>query len=95
MVCSLLVTSSLVMLGRFAVVASGVRQMFCDVTRITRLHPAGSAIDRVVVTDLVPAFRLGAAATRQKVDMLPAAPLLAEAIRRLYAGDTLTGLLVF
>ena len=28
MVCSLLVTSSLVMLGRFPVMASGVRQMF-------------------------------------------------------------------
>jgi len=28
MVCSLLVTSSLVMLGRFPVVASGMRQMF-------------------------------------------------------------------
>ena len=27
-VCSLLVTSSLVMLGRFPVVASGMRQMF-------------------------------------------------------------------
>ena len=28
MVCSLLVTSGLVMLGRFPVVASGLRQMF-------------------------------------------------------------------
>ncbi len=28
MVCSLLVTSGLVMLGRFPVVASGMRQMF-------------------------------------------------------------------
>ena len=54
-----------------------------------------AAIDRIVVTDSVPAFRLGDAAARAKVDILPVAPLLAEAIRRLYAGDTLTDLLVF
>ena len=53
------------------------------------------AIDRIVVTDSVPAFRLGAAAARAKVDILPVAPLLAEAIRRLHAGETLTDLLVF
>jgi len=54
-----------------------------------------AAIDRVVVTDTVPAFRLGAGPARMKVDILPVAPLLAEAIRRLHAGDTLSDLLVF
>ena len=53
------------------------------------------AIDRIVVTDAVPAFRLGDAATRVKVDIFPVAPLLVEAIRRLHSGDTLTDLLVF
>ena len=53
------------------------------------------AIDRVVVTDSVPAFRLGAAAVRDKVDILPVARLLAETIRRLHVGETLTDLLVF
>jgi ribose-phosphate pyrophosphokinase len=53
------------------------------------------AIDRIVVTDSVPAFRLGAAAARSKVDTIAVAPLLAEAIRRLCAGETLTDLLVF
>jgi ribose-phosphate pyrophosphokinase len=53
------------------------------------------AIDRIVVTDSVPAFRLGAAVAQAKVDTLAVAPLLAEAIRRLHAGDTLTDLLVF
>ncbi len=53
------------------------------------------AIERLAVTDTVPAFRLNAAAARAKVDILPIAPLLAEAIRRLHAGDTLTDLLVF
>jgi ribose-phosphate pyrophosphokinase len=53
------------------------------------------AIDRVVVTDAVPAFRLGSGTARAKLDILPVAPLLAEAIRRLHAGDTLGDLLVF
>jgi ribose-phosphate pyrophosphokinase len=54
-----------------------------------------AAIDRVVVTDSVPPFRLGAAAARTKVDTLTVAPLLAGAIRRLHANDTLDDLLVF
>ena len=56
---------------------------------------ADAAIDRIVVTDSVPAFRLGPGAARAKVDILPVAPLLAEAIRRLHAGDPLGDLLVF
>ncbi len=54
-----------------------------------------AAIDRVVVTDSVPAFRLGDRAARAKLDILPVAPLLAETVRRLRAGATLTDLLVF
>jgi ribose-phosphate pyrophosphokinase len=54
-----------------------------------------SAIDRVVVTDSVSAFRLGDKAARAKLDILPVAPLLAESIRRLHTGATLTDLLVF
>jgi len=53
------------------------------------------AIDRVVVTDSVPPFRLADAAARAKLDILAVAPLLAEAIRRLHGGDSLTDLLVF
>jgi len=56
---------------------------------------ADPAIDRIVVTDSVAAFQFGAEAARSKVDVLPVAPLLAEAIRRLHAGDTLGDLLVF
>ena len=55
---------------------------------------ADPAIDRIVVTDSVPPFRLNDAA-RTKIDVLPVAPLLAETIRRLHAGDTLEDLLVF
>jgi len=53
------------------------------------------ALDRVVVTDTVPAFRLKGEAARAKVETLAAAPLLAEAIRRLHGDETLTDLLVF
>jgi ribose-phosphate pyrophosphokinase len=55
---------------------------------------ADPAIDRFVVTDSVPAFRLDAAA-RAKVDILPVAPLLAETVRRLHESRALTDLLVF
>lgn len=56
---------------------------------------ADPAIDRLVVTDAVPAFRLPAGAARDKMDVLPAAPLLAEAIRRLDGGKALTELVVY
>jgi ribose-phosphate pyrophosphokinase len=56
---------------------------------------ADPAIERLVVTDAVPAFRLPAGPARDKVDIVPAAPLLAEAIQRLRAGRTLDDLVVF
>ncbi len=55
---------------------------------------ADAAIDRFVVTDSVPPFRLEASA-RGKIDTLHVAPLLAETIRRLHEGRALTDLLVF
>jgi ribose-phosphate pyrophosphokinase len=56
---------------------------------------ADPAIDRLAVTDAVPAFRLAPGPARDKLDVLPVAPLLAEAIRRLHDGVELTNLLVF
>ncbi len=56
---------------------------------------ADPAIDNLVVTDTVPPFRLPAGAARDKLVMLPAAPLLAEAIARLHDDRALTDLLVF
>lgn len=56
---------------------------------------ADPAIDRIVVTDAVPAFRLPAGPVRDKLDIVRAAPLLAEAIRRLHEDKALTDLLVF
>jgi ribose-phosphate pyrophosphokinase len=56
---------------------------------------ADPAIDRLVVTDAVPPFRLPEGAAKAKVDILPAAPLLAEAIRRIHGGEMLSDLYVF
>jgi ribose-phosphate pyrophosphokinase len=43
----------------------------------------------------VPAFRIGPGRARDKIDVLPSAPLLAEAIRRLHEERPLTDLMVF
>jgi ribose-phosphate pyrophosphokinase len=56
---------------------------------------ADPAIERLVVTDTVPPFRLDAKVSRNKIDTLPAASLLADAIRRLHQGLALTDLMVF
>ncbi len=56
---------------------------------------ADPALERIVVTDSVPAFRLPPGAARDKLDILPCAPLLAEAIARLHEGRPLTDLLVY
>ncbi len=56
---------------------------------------ADPAIDRIMVTDAVPPFRLGSGPVRDKLEVIPAAPLLAEAIRRLHQHKSLTDLLVF
>jgi ribose-phosphate pyrophosphokinase len=56
---------------------------------------ADPAIDRLIVSDAVPPFRLGRDAPRDKIETLAVAPLLAEAIRRLHEERPLTDLLVF
>ena len=56
---------------------------------------ADPAIDRLIVTDAVPPFRPPAGAARDKLVILPVAPLLAEAIARLYDNRTLANLVVF
>ena len=56
---------------------------------------ADPAIDRLVVTDTVPPFRLDANAPWHKIDTLPAARLLAEAVRRLHDGQAVTDLMAY
>ena len=53
------------------------------------------ALERVVVTDAVPPFRLEGHKVGAKVDVLASAPLLAEAINRLHRHRALTDLMVF
>jgi ribose-phosphate pyrophosphokinase len=79
---------------------AGARQVIALVTH--GLFMAGAAealadpaIDRLVIADAVPPFRLGEGLVRTKVDILPAAPLLADTISRLQRGDALTDLYVF
>jgi ribose-phosphate pyrophosphokinase len=56
---------------------------------------ADPAIDQVVVSDAVPPFRLEHPTANKKLTILPAAPLLAETIRRLHEERSLTDLGVF
>jgi ribose-phosphate pyrophosphokinase len=56
---------------------------------------ADPAIDQVVVTDAVLAFRLDHPTKNKKLTILPAAALLAETIRRLHEERSLNDLLVF
>lgn len=55
---------------------------------------ADPALERIVATDAVPPFRLGEGPARAKLDILPVAPLLAEAIGRLREGRPLDDLMV-
>lgn len=77
--------------GARRVVALVTHGLFMPGADAALLDPA---IDRLVVTDSVAAFRLGDEA-RAKLDVISVAPLLAECIRRLRAGRTFTDLLVF
>jgi len=79
---------------------AGARQVIALVTHGlfmtgTATVLADPAIDRIVITDAVPAFRLGPEVARHKLDVLPTAPLFAETIRRLHNGHSLSDLIVF
>ena len=56
---------------------------------------ADPALDQIIVSDTVPPFRLDRPEHNSKLVILPAAPLLAEAIRRLHEERSLTDLMVF
>jgi ribose-phosphate pyrophosphokinase len=80
--------------------AAGARRVIALVTHGLFMPGAAEAlsdpaIERLVMTDAVPPFRLASGAARDKFDILPSAPLFAEAIRRLDAGRPLADLLVF
>ncbi len=56
---------------------------------------ADPAIDGIIVTDAVPAFRLPAGPVHDKLSVVSVAPLLAETIHRLHHDMPLSDLLVF
>lgn len=56
---------------------------------------ADPAIERFVVTDTVPPFRLEGTGRTTKIDTIPVAPLLAQAIRLLHEGEPLADLMVY
>jgi ribose-phosphate pyrophosphokinase len=54
---------------------------------------ADPALDKVLVSDSIPPFRLRPALLGERVEVLDCAPLFAEAIRRLHGGGSLVELL--
>ncbi len=80
--------------------AAGAKKVIALVTHGLFMHGsadviADPALDGVVVSDAVPPFRLEHPEKNKKLTLLPAAPLLAEAIRRLHENRSLTDLMVF
>jgi len=54
---------------------------------------ADAALDRLVITNTIPPFRLSSELTRSKLTILDTAPLFGEAIRRVHAGGSMVELL--
>jgi ribose-phosphate pyrophosphokinase len=54
---------------------------------------SGGELDKIIVTDTVPPFRLSRQLIAKKLAIVSAAPLFAEAIRRIHAGGSLVELL--
>jgi ribose-phosphate pyrophosphokinase len=75
--------------GATRVAAFAAHGLFIDGARPLFESPH---IERVAVTDTVPLFRLDAAAA-ERVETIPAAPLFADAVRRLHAGGSISELL--
>lgn len=78
--------------GAARVVALAAHGLFMPGAAEALLDPA---LERIVVSDAVPAFRLAGAEVMRKIEVTPCAPLLATAIARLAAGQPLTDLMVF
>lgn len=56
---------------------------------------ADTSIDRIIATDTVPPFRLSPGPVLAKLEVISAAPLLAETIRRLHHHESLADLLMY
>jgi ribose-phosphate pyrophosphokinase len=78
--------------GAHRVMALAAHGLFMEGADVALADPA---LERIVVTDTVPSFRLPPGATRDKLDILASAPLFAEAIARLHDGRPLADLMAF
>ena len=81
-----------------AAMARGARKVYAAATHGLFMSGADDALahpalSRIVVTDTVPPFRLSPAVASRKLVVLETAPLLAEAIRRIHAGGSISDLL--
>jgi ribose-phosphate pyrophosphokinase len=79
---------------------AGARRVIALVTHGLFMQGAAEAIadpalEHIVITDAVPPFRLDHPELIRKLTILPSAPLLAEAIRRLHEERSLSDLMVF
>jgi ribose-phosphate pyrophosphokinase len=80
--------------------AQGAAPVFAAVTHglFTGDAPAilaGDALDRIVLADTVPPFRLDDGAARGKIALLSSAALFAEAVQRMHTGGSITDLMEF
>lgn len=76
--------------GAHKVYAAATHGLFMSGADDALAHPA---LSRVVVTDTVPPFRLSPEVASRKLVVLKTASLLAEAIRRIHAGGSVSELL--
>lgn len=75
--------------GAHAIAAVATHGVFVgDASRVLSEAP----LDRIVVTDTIPPFRLDRSRFGDRLLVLPIAPLLAEAIRRLHEGGSIVEL---
>jgi ribose-phosphate pyrophosphokinase len=77
-------------LGARRVIAAASHGLFVGAAGAVLADPA---LEKVLVTDSVPPFRLPPALLGSRVEVLDSAPLFAEAIRRLHSGGSLVELL--
>ena len=85
-------------LARAAAACQGARRIYAAAAHGLFAQKAGevlgaSAIDEIVVTDTVPAFRIESSRARDKLKVVDSAPLFAEAIRRMHSGGSIVDLL--
>jgi len=77
-------------LGASRVIAAASHGVFVGAAGTVLADPA---LEKVLVTDTIPPFRLPPALLGSRVEVLESAPLFAEAIRRLHSGGSLVELL--